>query len=97
MNQKINKLFIAFILALMIHSTQDLSGQVIELNAFTGWQLNGRAKLYDGEFRISDAQNYGGKLAYGLSSSTFVEISYMRSDTEGQFFPYGIGSDWGSD
>jgi hypothetical protein len=65
MNQKINKLFIAFILALLIHSTQDLSGQVIELNAFTGWQLNGRAKLYDGEFRISDAQNYGGKLSYG--------------------------------
>ena len=34
----------------------------------------------------------GAKLAYGLSSSTFVELSYMRTDTEGQFFPYGIGS-----
>jgi len=92
MNQKLSKLFIAFILALMIYSSQDLSAQVVELNAFTGWQLNGKAKLYDGEFRISDAQNYGAKLAYGLSSSTFVELSYMRSDTEGQFFPYGIGS-----
>jgi hypothetical protein len=92
MNPKISKFFIVLFLAVMIHASQDLSAQVIELNAFTGWQLHGKAKLYDGEFRISDAQNYGGKLAYGLSSSTFVELSYMRSDTEGQFFPYGIGS-----
>ena len=60
---EISKLLIALFLAVMIYSTQDLSAQVIELNAFTGWQLNGKAKLYDGEFRISDAQNYGGKLA----------------------------------
>jgi len=92
MKPKSTKLMMVLFLAMMIYASQDLSAQVIELNAFTGWQLNGRAKLYDGEFRLSDAQNYGGKLAYGLSSSTFVELSYMRSDLEGQFFPYGIGN-----
>lgn len=91
MNARHYKFILALLLVLVIYSSQDLNAQVIEINAFTGWQLNGKAKLYDGEFRINDAQNYGAKLAYGLSSSTFVELSYMRSDTEGQFFPYGIG------
>ncbi|TFH22045.1 MAG: hypothetical protein E4H10_14370, partial [Bacteroidia bacterium] len=92
MNHKISKLFIILIMALMIYSSQDLSAQIIELNAFTGWQLNGKAKLYEGEIRLNDAQNYGGKLAYGISTSTFVEVSYMRTDTEGQFFPYYAGT-----
>lgn len=92
MNPKLSKLLIVLFLAMMIYASQDLSAQVIELNAYTGWQLNGKAKLYDGEIRIDDAQNYGGKLAYGLSSSTFVEVSYMRTDTKAQFFPYGIGT-----
>jgi len=92
MNNKLSKLFIVLIMALMIYSSQDLSAQIIEINAFTGWQLNGKAKLYEGEFRLNDAQNYGGKLAYGLSTTTFVELSYMRTDTEGQYFPYYSGT-----
>jgi hypothetical protein len=92
MNLKLSKLFIVFFVTMMIYSSQDLSAQIIELNAFTGWQLNGKAKLYDGEFRLADSQNYGGKLAYGLSTSTFIELSYMRADTKGQFFPYGVGT-----
>ncbi len=92
MNHKISKLFIILIMALMIYSSQDLSAQIIELNAFTGWQLNGKAKLYEGEIRLNDAQNYGGKLAYGLSTSTFIELSYMRTDTEGRYYPYYSGT-----
>ena len=91
MNPKLNKLFIVLIMAFLIYTSQDLSAQSLEINAFTGWQLNGKANLYDGEFRIDDSQNYGGKLAYGLSTSTFVELSYMRTDTKGQFFPYYAG------
>ena len=75
MNHKFSKLFVVLLVTMMIYSSQDLSAQVIELNAFTGYSLNGKAKLYDGEIRLSDAQNYGGKLAYGLSSTTFVELS----------------------
>jgi len=90
MKTRLFKFFLAIAIMTVIYSSQDLYAQNIELNAFTGWQLHGRAKLYDGEFKLHDAQNYGGKLAYGLSSSTFVEVSYMRSDTKGQFFPYGV-------
>ncbi|MEN8227814.1 MAG: hypothetical protein ABFS38_06630 [Bacteroidota bacterium] len=94
MNYKINKLLFAFLLAMMIHATQDISAQIIELNGFTGIQLGGTAKLYDGDFRIRDAQNYGGKIAFGVSSTTFAELSYMRADTEGTFYPFfGFPSD----
>lgn len=67
---------------------QDMRAQEIELNGFAGWQLGGTARLYDGDFRINDAMNYGGKIAVGMSSTTFAEISYMRADTEGRFFPF---------
>ncbi len=91
MNKRNIKLLLALFAASIIFSSYDLSAQTIELNAFTGWQLNGKAKLYDGEFRINNSQNYGGKLAVGISSTTFVEVSYMRTDTEGRYYPYYTG------
>ncbi|MGW8315735.1 MAG: hypothetical protein ACWGNV_09060 [Bacteroidales bacterium] len=91
MKQRILRISLAVLLAMIIVTTQDLSAQIIEINGFTGYALNGTAKLYDGDFKISDAQNYGGKLAFGVSSTTFLELSYMRSDTEGRFYPY-LGS-----
>jgi len=90
MNTKKNILFIAILLIMTGIGIQDLHAQVIELNGFYGWQLNGKAKLYDGEFVMQNAPNYGGKLAVGLSTTTFVEISYNRSDSEGYFKPYNI-------
>lgn len=93
MNNKNSRFFLAIILFITGISTQDLYAQAIELNGFYGWQLNGKAKLYDGEFIMQSAPNYGGKLAVGLSTTTFVEISYMRSDTEGYFRPYSISTE----
>ena len=94
MNKKISRIFIALLLAMIIYGTQDISAQIIEINGFTGIQLGGTAKLYDGDFRINDAQNYGGKLAVGLSTTTFAELSYMRADTDGTFYPFiGTPSD----
>ena len=88
---KTKKLMVAMMVMFMFISAQDMSGQSIELNGFTGIQLGGTARLYDGDFKINDAQNYGGKIAFGVSSSTYAEISYMRSDTEGRFYPAGFG------
>jgi hypothetical protein len=91
MKRKIFRITITILMAFAILMTQDISAQIIEINGYTGYALNGKAKLYDGDFRINDAQNYGGKLAFGVSSTTFLEVSYMRSDTEGRFYPY-LGS-----
>ncbi len=81
---------ILFLIGNLVLSS-DIQGQAIELNGFAGWQLGGRANLWDGEFKINDAMNYGGKIAVGLSTTTYAEISYMRSDMEGRFYPYAIG------
>ncbi len=91
MKPKQNKLFLVIIIITVLISVRDLSAQDIELNGFYGWQLHGTARLYDGDFRIVDAPNYGGKIAVGLSSTTFAEISYMRSDTKGTYWPAFIG------
>ena len=88
MNNKMNKLLMALMMVFILISTQDIAAQTIELNGFSGIILGGKARLYDGDFRINDSQNYGGKLSVGLSSSTFAEVSYMRTGTEGRFYPY---------
>ncbi|RLD87619.1 MAG: hypothetical protein DRJ29_17950, partial [Bacteroidetes bacterium] len=95
MKSKNCRFLIAILLILVTLGIQDLSAQTLELNGFYGWQLNGKAKLYDGEFRMQNAPNYGGKLAIGLSTTTFVELSYMRSDSEGYFAPYNVSTEPG--
>ena len=92
MKRNVHNFWIILVLVSALVISQDLAGQVIEVNGFAGWQLGGRARLYDGDFRIDDAMNYGGKLAVGLSTTTYAEVSYIRSDTRGQFIPYPIGS-----
>jgi len=90
MKNKINRIFIAVLVVCVMISVQDVQAQAIEINGFTGYQFGGTARLYDGDLRINDAMNYGGKIAVGLSSSTYAEISYMRADTEGRFHPISI-------
>jgi hypothetical protein len=75
-------------IALLLGNSIVIQGQTIELNGFTGYQLGGKARLNDGDFRIDNAQNYGGKLAAGVVRDLFLEISYMRADTRGRLFPF---------
>lgn len=84
------KSFIAAFLLLAIFSTKNISAQIIEITPVAGYTLGGKFNLYDGEFRIDNAMAYGGKLAFGLSTTTFVEVSYTRVDTEGQYFSYYV-------
>lgn len=87
--------FMLILCSALLIGTGKLSAQTIEINGFTGYQFGGRVQLYDGDFKINNAQNYGGKLAIGLSPETFAEISYMRMDTEGQLRPFvGVPSDY---
>ena len=88
---KFIKSIIAAFLLISLISSKQVSAQIIELTPVAGYTLGGKAKLYDGEFRIDDAMAYGGKMAFGLSTTTFVELSYTRVDTYGQFFSYYSG------
>jgi hypothetical protein len=88
-----NSVLIMILSVGILGTLQDLSAQAIEITGFTGYQLGGTARLYDADLKINDAMNYGGKIAVGMSASTFVEISYMRSDTKGSYYPYYMGGD----
>ena len=85
------KLSLMIIIALLMCHLIDVRGQAIELNGFTGYQLGGKARLNDGNFRIDDSQNYGGKIAVGVVPDLFLEISYMRADTRGRLFSFTEG------
>ncbi len=90
MNTRINRIFIAMLLIMTSFGVQSIWAQTVELNGFYGWQLNGKAKLYNGDFIMQNAPNYGGRISVGLSTTTFVELTYMRSDSEGYYRPYNI-------
>ncbi len=85
MKNNLLKSFIAVVLFITVVSNEDTSAQIIEISPFVGYQLGGKANLYTGEFKIDNAMSYGGRLAVGLSTTTFVEFTYLRSDTEGQY------------
>ena len=97
MNFMKNRIFIAIMLVFTLIGTKNLYAQDTEITGFYGWQMTSPVEFYDGEFMLQNAPNYGGKLAIGLSSTTFAEISYMRSDTEGYFRPYNISTEPGED
>jgi len=81
------KTILILIVPLLLLNIFSLRGQTIELNGFTGYQLGGKARLYDGDFEIDNAQNYGGKIAVGIVPDLMIEISYMRADTRGRLIP----------
>lgn len=83
-----NKLSLIIMIAFLYCYSNDSRGQIVELNGFTGYQLGGKARLYDGDFKINNAQNYGGRISVGVGKDVSVEISYMRSDTKGRLFPF---------
>lgn len=88
---KLNKIIAAILFVFVVVSAQDIYGQSIELSGFTGIHLGGKVRLYEGDFKINDAQSFGGRIAVGLSSHVSAEFSYMRTDTEGRLYRF-IGS-----
>jgi hypothetical protein len=85
-----HSLIVAILLLASSADMQTLNAQSIELHGFYGWQLAGKFKLYYGDLYLQDAPNYGGKLSYGLSTTTFAEVSYMRSDSEAWYRPFDL-------
>jgi len=62
--------------------------QKAEIGGFYGISFNSKIRTYYGDFKISDKPNYGGQLSIALSSETFAELIYNRTDTRVQYFSY---------
>jgi len=82
------KKLLVIIIPVLLINISSLKGQTIEINGSTGYQLGGKARLYEGDFKIDNSQNYGGKIAVGVIPDMQIEISYIRADTRGRFFPF---------
>lgn len=69
-----------------------LSGiaQTIELTGFYGYALNGKLKTYYGDYNVADAPNYGGILSIEMYKDGFIELMYLRNDTEFSYSSSGI-------
>lgn len=63
-----------------------IQAQKAEIGGFYGISFNSKIRTYYGDFRIEDKANYGGQLSIALSSGTFVELMYNRTDTKVQYF-----------
>ena len=68
---------------MLITTTQ---AQKAEIGGFYGISFNSKIRTYYGDFKIDNKANYGGQLSIALSSETFVELMYNRTDTRVQYF-----------
>jgi hypothetical protein len=69
-----------------------IHAQKAEIGGFYGISFNSKIRTYYGQFKVDNQANYGGQLSIALSSETFVELTYNRTDTKVQYFdPRGIG------
>ena len=68
---------------LLITTTQ---AQKAEIGGFYGISFNSQIRTYYGQFKVDNKANYGGQLSIALSSQTFVELMYNRTDTKVQYF-----------
>jgi len=59
--------------------------QKAEIGGFYGIMFNSNIRTYYGEFKVDNKANYGGQLSIALSSETFVELMYNRTDTRVQY------------
>lgn len=75
---------------LIISSTADVfsQGRKVELTPFGGYLLGGSLKFYEGKIKIEDAACYGGMLALEVGDGQFVELSYTRMDSKGDWRSY---------
>jgi hypothetical protein len=82
------------ILLALIAFSAETHSQIIEyldIIPTFGYHLGGRARFYEGDFKIEDAVTYGITLSAPVEWSVKGEFSWSRSDSKGRFIPYRSG------
>jgi hypothetical protein len=94
-HEKMKRYFILLTAGLMLITTA--SAQKAEIGGFYGISFNSKIRTYYGEFKVDDKANYGGQLSIALSSETFIELMYNRTDTRVQYYrsqPFDISIEY---
>lgn len=82
------------VIVLLVVISSEAFPQVIEyidIIPTYGYHLGGRARFYEGDFKIEDAATYGITLSAPVSWGVKGEISWSRSDSKGRFIPVRVG------
>jgi hypothetical protein len=90
------KRIIMIIAAGLILATGSMA-QKAEIGGFYGISFNSKIRTYYGDFKVDDKANYGGQLSIVMSSSTFLELMYNRTDTRVQYYrtqPFDISIEY---
>jgi opacity protein-like surface antigen len=64
------------------------SGPGVQLEAFTGWQVNGDVSGVYGKIAIDDAQSFGVTLWKQVRPGTKLQLKWIYSDYDAQFTSY---------
>lgn len=65
--------------------------QYLDIIPTIGYHFGGRARFYEGDFKIDNALTYGLTLSAPVEWGIKGELSWSRSDSKGRFIPYRSG------
>lgn len=76
------------ILAGILFASTMLFAQSIELTPLLGYSISGKVNNYYGVYDVKDDASFGGMLSVEIDDMTFVELSYLRTNTDLYAQPY---------
>lgn len=67
-------------------------GQSIEITPLYGYTISGKVDNYDRYFDVKDNMSFGGILSVEIDHMSYIELSYLRTNTTGVYSSFVEGS-----
>lgn len=80
------------IIAVLLFTSTILFAQGIEITPLYGYTISGKVDNYDRSFDIKDNATFGGMLSVEIDHMFFAELSYQRTNTEGEYSSFINGT-----
>ena len=85
---------ITILAAILLTSTM-LFAQTIEITPLYGYTFSGKVDGYYGTFDVKDDMSFGGLLSIEVDNMSYIELGYLRTNTEVVTSSYGGGFESG--
>ena len=85
---------ITILAAILLTSTM-LFAQTIEITPLYGYTFSGKVDGYYGTFDVKDDMSFGGLLSVEVDNMSYIELGYLRTNTEVVTSSYGGGFESG--
>ena len=70
------------VLAFLLMASTHVFAQSIEITPLYGYTISGKVQGYYGTFDVKNDMSFGGILSVEIDHLSFVELSYLRTNTE---------------